>query len=113
MRVRSIRALLDAHAFFTNEPLGTIPTGDWADHEWGADKFFRWFDGCLHDKINRDDPRNRWRKCQPDYQLGLHVDAMKIRDYTQRRIRNSGCRGLLRTPDLQRRFPHVNQQERW
>jgi hypothetical protein len=46
------------------------------------------------------------------YQLGLALDAKVINDYCARRIRYSGSRGLLRLPEMQRKYPHINNQ-RW
>lgn len=38
-------------------------------------------------------------------------DALKINEYASR-IRHSGCRNLLRTAKLKRRYPHVDNQHR-
>lgn len=51
-------------------------------------------------------------KTTDEYQQQLVADAEKVRDYTIRRRRNSGCRGFLSTPLMQRMFPHINNQEK-
>lgn len=85
-----------------------IPTGQWYDPFWTPEKFFRWFTRCLNNRINREDTRSTWRKMQPDYQSDLHHDAVVIANYG-RRIRHSG-RNLLNLPEMQSRFPHINNQ---
>jgi hypothetical protein len=50
-------------------------------------------------------------KTSDEYQQQLVADAEKIRDYTIGRRRNSGCHGFLSTLLMQRRFPHINNQE--
>lgn len=50
-------------------------------------------------------------KTSDEYQQQLVADAGKIRDYTIGRRRNSGCHGFLSTPSMQRRFPHINNQD--
>lgn len=83
---------------------------DWCT-EWTYADFLKWFRSCLNNKINRNDSRNNWRKMQDDYQYGLVRDAYNIRDYA-RGIRNTGCRNILTTKELQARYPHINTQER-
>lgn len=41
----------------------------------------------------------------------LAWDAARINEY-QRRIRRSGCRNLLRTPEMKARYPHIDNQPR-
>lgn len=41
----------------------------------------------------------------------LRLDAQRINEYAAR-IRHSGCRNLLRTPKMKRRYPHIDNQER-
>lgn len=49
------------------------------------------------------------RKLDPEYQAGLANDARRIRDYG-RGYRTSG-RNILTTPELKRRFPHIDNPE--
>lgn len=42
----------------------------------------------------------------------LQVDARRINEYVGQRIRNTGCRGLLRDAAMQARYPHINNQPR-
>ena len=87
----------------------TIPIpGDYPEH-WKFAELRRWFMGCLNSKINRDDRRG-WRALQPEYQIDLACDARVVNDYYSRRIRHTGCYGLLRTPELKRRYPHIDRQ---
>lgn len=102
--------LLAAARFCKAHPEGRLATGMWIDPTWTATDFWRWFRTCLHTKINRDDTR-AWRKLRADYQADLAHDVRLINDYTGRRIRHSGSRGLLRTAELRRRYPHINTQE--
>jgi len=43
--------------------------------------------------------------------FALESDQRKVEDYIERRIRHSGCRGWLSTPEMQQRYPHINNQE--
>ena len=106
----SVPRILAAAAWFREHPDGTMQTGMWAEPVWLALDFHYWFLRCLNRKIDRDDNRH-WRKLAPDYQDDLRHDARAVNDYA-RRVRNSGCNGLLATPELRRRYPHVNRQER-
>jgi hypothetical protein len=103
--------LLAAYRFFEQCPDGQIRTGMWEQPTWTADEFRGWFRGCLHAKINRND-RRPWRKLDDAYQLSLAIDARTVNDYYARRMRHTGCRNILRTPELRRRYPHVNSQPR-
>ncbi|MBQ0918276.1 hypothetical protein KBW71_07450 [Hydrogenophaga aromaticivorans] len=38
-------------------------------------------------------------------------DAQKVNEYASG-VRSSGCRNLLRSPRMKRRYPHVDNQER-
>lgn len=49
------------------------------------------------------------RSLTPEYQLNLWLDCRTVRDYA-RGIRHTGCTGLLRTLEMQRRYPHINRQ---
>lgn len=102
--------LLAAARWCKAHPDGRLATGMWAEPTWRAADFWRWQTQCLCEKINRTDERTG-RKLSPEYQADLAHDARIIADYTRRRIRHSGCHGLLRTPELRRRYPHIDHQE--
>lgn len=104
------RHLLTAAHWCKTHPHGRITTGMWEDPDWTTAEFWRWFMRCLHAKINRQDQRT-WRKLSDEYQLAQALDALVIRGYYGHRIRHTGCRGLLRTPELRRRYPHIDRQE--
>lgn len=105
------RNILIASRYFTENPIGTIPTGLWTEPTWHEHNFRFWFFGCLTAKINREDRRSG-RKLTQEYQLALLLDCRMIRDYAHR-VRHSGCRNLLRTPEMQSRYPGVNNQDRY
>lgn len=63
----------------------------------------------VHDRINRHLPWRNGRRWQDEAYHAMRTDAIHVNEY--QRIRHSGCRGLLRTPELQRRYPHINCQE--
>lgn len=73
-----------------------------------------WLRQCLANKINRDLDAERatWRKWHRDWQSDVRVDRNLIEDYLYRRYRSTGCRGLLRTVEMRRRYPHINTQPR-
>ena len=102
--------LLATARWLKAHPTGLVPTGMWITQTWSAADFWQWFRTCLHAKINRGDTRP-WRKLRTDYQSDLAHDARLINDYTGRRIRCTGSRGLLRTAELRRRYPHIDTQE--
>ena len=91
-------------------PAITLSTGIWTDPTWTTRDFWHWFYDCLADKINRDDPRANWRKMQDEYQTGQAVDARLVNAYHGSRVRQTGCRNILRTPELARRYPYVHTQ---
>ena len=101
----SAALLLRVHAFFRQHPSGRIKTGVWTDPEWGRAEFLVWFRECLDQKINRDD-RRPWRCLTREWQADMAHDARLI-NAAVRGIRQSGC-NLLLTPEMQRRYPHVN-----
>ena len=110
IRVKSARALIDAHKFFSNLPDGErvevpIP-GDFSEH-WTRGDFMQWFWNCLNSKINRGDKR-KWRNLTDEYQWDLRHDIRIIRDY-MRGVRWSGI-GNLRLKDLKTRYPNINNQ---
>lgn len=102
--------LLTAARWCKAHPEGRLATGIWGNPTWTTTDFWQWFRACLHAKIDRGDTRP-WRKLSSDYQRDLALDARLINDYTGRRIRRTGSRGLLRTPELRRRYPHIDTQE--
>ncbi len=85
--------------------------GDWPI-EWDYADFRRWLRRSINAKIESKAPisRCKYRKCDPDYQRDLRQDAHTINDYYGRRIRCTGCSNILRTPELQAKYPHVNTQ---
>ena len=102
--------VITAVRYFKANPGGRIATGMWTQPSWGGRQFWEWFDGCLAVKINRRDTR-QGRRLSTDYQLAQRLDARMVNEYHGQRRRQCGT-GLLRTPELRRRFPEVNCQ-RW
>ena len=107
----TIAGLIQAKRMFAADPAATLKTGLWDQPYWTSAEFNRYFAECLNRRINRDDPRAAWRKMQPEYQTALALDARRVNEY-QQRIRHTGCRGLLRLPEMQQRYPHINNQTR-
>lgn len=108
----TVKELLYAWKMFKANPdTGFEMRHDWPAPVWTLADWRTWFLSCLDRKINRDDPRASWRKMQPDYQRSLQCDRRTIQDYMTRNLRHTGCWGLLRTPELARRYPHINHQE--
>ncbi len=107
----SARQILDAHKLLASHPGATITTGMWDDSTWTKAQLGRWFMACLQRKINRTVSDCGLRKCTNQYQSDLAHDARTIREYTVYRIRSTGSCGMLRTVDMQRRYPHINNQE--
>ena len=68
-----------------------------------------WFVGRLDEKISSHEGR-AGRKFELCYQTWLERDARNIRDYIGRRIRHTGSWNLLQTPELKRRYPHIDRQ---
>lgn len=123
----SAKNILTAFRFFREHPEGRIMTGVWTDGPdgWDRARFMAWFRKCLNRKINRNDtrqslpgrkldgtprPARPWRSLSDDYQRDLWHDAQTIRQYTTLRYRHTGCRGLLRTREMKKRFPHIDNQ---
>ena len=104
----SIARIKAARAFFAANPEGRLSTGIRDDPVWTRDEFNRWFLNCLHAKISAS-ARAAGRKLAPEYQAFMRRDCHRVRDY-RRRIRNTGCRNLLSTPELKRRYPFVDNQ---
>ena len=105
----TVKRLLETDRYFKENPNGRISTGVWDDPEWDAAQFWQWFRECLNDKINREDTR-QWRNLTPQCQLDLRLDVRAIRQYVQNVARSSGSRGMLRTPELKRRYPNIDNQ---
>jgi hypothetical protein len=76
---------------------------------WTVDEFRRWFMSCLMNKINRNDTQTG-RKHTEQYQSDMRYDARIINEYMGTRIRHTGCRMLLRTKEMQRLYPYINNQ---
>ncbi len=111
----SVGTLLYSYRKFKANPdTGFQVPWAWPHDTWDWPRFRKWFRECLHRKINRDDTRTG-RKHTDQYQRDLAWDRDRVHDYLFRRIRNSGCSGLLRTPELRKRYPHINCQpaEAW
>lgn len=109
MKQYDIRTLIAAYRFAKERGERGEFQIDWCTRLNGLE-WLRWFRECLNAKINRGLARTG-RKLDGDYQTELRRDARHINDYFGRRIRNSGCRNLLRTPELRRRYPQINNQE--
>ena len=45
-----------------------------------------------------------------NYYPRMRTDKATIEAYLFRRVRNSGCSGLLNTKHLRKRYPHINRQ---
>jgi hypothetical protein len=101
----SAAMIIRAFRFFKKHPEAQLQTGVWSDPVWTRDAFLHWFHDCLLQKINRGDTRP-WRCLTPQWQADMAHDARLIND-AARHIRWSG-RNLLRTPEMRRRYPHVN-----
>lgn len=75
-----------------------------------ADDVIRLWERGVHARASRGLPAlsPRAERRHADLQL----DARRINEYVGQRIRNSGCRGLLRDAAMQARYPHINNQPR-
>ena len=107
----TVNRLLLVYYFFTVCPNGLIRSGIWTNPTWDRSTFQQWFYKCLDEKINRD-MDHTGRKRTPEYQNALKLDRKHIHDYLNHRIRNTGSRNILHTPEMQRRYPYINTQER-
>ena len=98
--------LLAVAAFFRSHPDGLVKVGVWPETTWNAGQFREWFRTCLMEKISFRSPRTG-RKTTPQYQLELWLDAQVINEFHGRRIVRRG-RNILRTPEMRRRYPQIN-----
>lgn len=105
----SAGTLISAMRWARENLAGLFETGIWTQPTWTVEDLRRWFRKCLNQKINRHAPA-AGRKHTRDYQSDLRHDARVIADYTQRRARSSGSRNMLRTKEMKRRFPHIDNQ---
>ena len=118
--------LAKAWHYAKEDPNARIPTGLWSDPIWTGAQLRAYLLRKLNYKISWKGrertaaPRferghavywpPRGRKHDADYQADLAHDARTINDYYGKRIRHYGCRNILRTPEMRRRYPQVNTQ---
>jgi hypothetical protein len=69
-----------------------------------AGEWIAWYRSCLSAKINRHLDTLAVDIAEMEY------DRRRVEAYYHQGIRNSGCRGLLRTRYMRKRFPEVNNQ---
>ena len=74
-----------------------------------SNQYIKWFRDCLHEEISSHENR-QGRKFTMDYQVKLIQDFNNIQKYLVMRIRNTGCRNLLNTKEMKRRYPFINNQ---
>ena len=108
-KIARLEVLLEAARLYRADPETLIDIGVWPPEVWTRADFRRWFVGCLHNKINRNDGR-QFRKLSSEYQSSISHDAQIIND-RERGLRRSG-RNLLNTPEMKRRYPTVDNPER-
>lgn len=70
-------------------------------------EWLEWFRGRLAAKINR-----HLGVLDVDTMSDLEYDRRQVEAYYHQNRRHSGCRGLLLTRYMQKRFPEVNNQAR-
>lgn len=106
-RTPTIRALVEAKRLALAHPDDVCIRYDWCT-TWTGNEFRAWFRARLNAKIN-----TLGGLTQPSEERcrNLALDARTINDYVGRRVRHYGCRGLLRDPRMQRRYPHINCQD--
>lgn len=97
------RGLIDAVKAAKANPNLTIVLRGFGHYDKTSAEYLRWFRGCLNEKINRNEMR-KGRKFSRDYEIGLILDARVIRE------KAFSGRNLLRTPELKRRFPHLDNR---
>ncbi len=110
MRGYTAKQLLAYYQFCktANPKSRVLPPG--GRHHWDdmtAADWLDWLRSRLMEKINRTLPMCG-RKQTDDYQRDLLLDARLIREHLNTRLRRHGS-GLLRTKEMQSRYPHVNR----
>jgi len=104
------KRLLSVYRAVKTNPDISIKTNIWNDPKWTAEQFMVWFRACLHQKINRHDPRNGWKKCSDDYQKHLIRDSRLIKEYYGSRIRHTGSMNILHLQEFKIKYPFINTQ---
>jgi hypothetical protein len=100
--------LIAAYKFAREKGENGIFEIDWA-RRMDGNAWRRWFRQKLNEKINREDKRTG-RKLTSEYYQNLFWDSNRIHEYNRQRVRWSGSVGVLRTTEMQRRYPHINDQ---
>lgn len=104
-----IRNLNDCLKFAKTHPGGTVVVaGSWPEKQYTSEEYRYWFGECLDRKISSHFAQ-RGRKHIDRYQEDLEWDGRQIRAYHSR-LRQTGCRNLLRTRELKALFPHIDNQ---
>jgi len=104
------RKLMNAYKMFKANPDTRYQlAGIWPPEDWDFADFRAWFMECLNEKINRNEPK-RGRSDTAEYRSDLAHDVRIIREYKTARIRHTGCRNILRTPEAKRLYPYINTQ---
>lgn len=101
------RQLIQAVQWVKANPDGRVKIR--RDESVSSREYMVWFNKCLDNKINRADTRC-WRKLTDEYQQNLGLDAYIIHQTLNQRVRRSG-RNFLRTPELKRRYPDIDNPE--
>lgn len=108
----TVESLLHAHKTFKDNPdthyriANTFP-----EEVWTWKEYHDWFMRCLHNKINVMGKIVQSGKCYTyEYEIGMMRDKQNIQDYFQKRIRHSGCHGLLSTKECKQRYPYIDCQ---
>lgn len=97
--------------YFTKYPDAT-PLLSW-DQFYSREEWNREVRMALHSRINRKvPPEQRPVTCSEEKTWDYEWDRDRIHEYLFQRVRHSGCRGLLRTPRLKRRYPFIDNQPR-
>lgn len=108
IRPKSTSALLQAVKIARGHPgaLFSVP----GDFPLRADDVLKLWERGVHARASRGLPvlSARAERRYSD----LQVDARRINEYVGQRIRHTGCRGWLRDPAMQARYPHINNQPR-
>lgn len=106
IRPKSTAALVHAVRVARQNPqaMFSVP----GDFPLRADDVIRLWERGVHARASRGLPAlsARGERRYSD----LQVDARRVNEYVGQRIRNTGCRGLLRDAAMQARYPHINNQ---